>query len=81
MKKLNNSGGTPINIAEALENKGRNLHNGFLDEHDREAMRHDNAMRKMNNLRPTRLGQTRSGFGRPAYHPNASRVNPSLINA
>jgi hypothetical protein len=69
--KLNNGGmDKALTVAAVLASKGAVLTSGFLDEHDREAMRQAAAISRARGLAPRKVGNRKAGFGRPAYHPN-----------
>jgi len=46
------------------------LNGSHLDAFDIEAMNEARAIGRAKGLTPRKVGQQRSGFGRPAYHPN-----------
>ena len=50
-----------------------------MDEIDAEAERHANAIRHARELTPAKIVR-KSGFGRPQYHPNASRNNFAMVD-
>jgi hypothetical protein len=69
--KLSNGGADKaMTVSDILASKGAMLTSGFLDEHDREAMRQAAAISKARGLAPRKVGNRKAGFGRPAYHPN-----------
>lgn len=72
---MSNINGSSVGKTVGILNRmGRNLPQAHLDEFDREAMRQDNAIRRIRNIAPRRQGQTRSGFGKACNHANASPV-------
>jgi hypothetical protein len=81
---MSNSNNNGMNVAASqLAKKGKNhplmvegmVMERHIDKYDIEADMEASAIRRGKGIIPRKIGQQRSGFGRPQYHPNADERN------